>query len=315
MTAERPRAAAASPLGRRLTALVSGGGGGGATLRAMLWMVASGVLFLLLNAILRGMARQLDPFQVQFLRYAFGILVMLPFVLRRGLAAYRPNGLAGQLWRGAVHTAGLLLWFIALPHVPLAEMTALGFTTPIFIMLGAMVFLGERMVPARWAAALAGFAGVMVVVWPGLSGAGGFHSLVMLAASPLFAASFLITKALTRRDTPQVIVTWQSITVALFSLPFALPHWAWPSPAQWGWFALAGVLGTAGHICLTRAFAMAEMSATQPIRFLELVWAALLGFLVFGDVPGRSTLLGGLVIFAATTWIARWEARREARRQ
>ena len=164
-------------------------------------------------------------------------------------------------------------------------------------------------------AALAGFAGVMVVVWPGLSGAGGFHSLVMLAASPLFAASFLITKALTRRDTPQVIVTWQSITVALFSLPFALPHWAWPSPAQWGWFALAGVLGTAGHICLTRAFAMAEMSATQPIRFLELVWAALLGFVVFGDVPGRSTLLGGLVIFAATTWIARWEARREARRQ
>ena len=306
---------AAAPIRRRLAAL-AGGGSGATTLRAMLWMVASGVLFLLLNAILRGMAQQLDPFQTQFLRYLLGVGVMLPFILRRGLAAYRPNGLAGQLWRGAVHTAGLLLWFTALPHVPLAEMTALGFTTPIFIMLGAMIFLGERKVPARWAAALAGFAGVLVVVWPGLSGAGGTggYSLVMLGAAPLFAASFLITKALTRRDSPQVIVAWQSITVALFSLPFALPHWAWPSAAQWGWFALAGVLGTAGHICLTRAFATAEMSAIQPVKFLELVWASLLGFLVFGDVPGRSTVLGGLVIFAATTWIAQREARRQARR-
>ncbi|MBV1797741.1 DMT family transporter [Siccirubricoccus sp. G192] len=283
--------------------------GASATVRAMLWMAVSGVLFILLNTVLRMMAQQLDPFQTQFLRYLFGVLVMLPFILRSGLASYRPNGIAGQLWRGVVHTAGLLVWFVAVPHVPLAEMTALGFTYPIFIMLGAMVFLGERMVAARWGAALAGFAGVLVVVWPQLSGAAGPYSLVMLASAPLFAASFLITKALTRRDSAQVIVVWQSITVSLFSLPFALLHWAWPSPAQWGWFLLAGMLGTAGHICLTRAFGLADMSVTQPIKFLELLWASLLGLLVWGDVPGPATLLGGGIIFAATSWIARREAR------
>lgn len=280
------------------------------TTRAILWMLACGVLFILLNGLLRILAQQLDPFVTGFLRYSFGVVVMLPFIWRAGLAAYRPHAVMGQLWRGAVHTGGLLLWFIAVPHVPLADMTALGFTTPLFIMLGAMVFLGERMVPARWIAALIGFAGVLVVVSPNLTGGGGPYSLVMLSSAPLFAASFLITKALTKRDAPHVIVVWQSLTVALFSLPFALPNWEWPTPEQWALFVLSGMLGTAGHLCLTRAFRLADMSIVQPIKFLELVWAAIMGFLVWGDVPGEATWIGGLIIFASTTWIARREARR-----
>jgi len=278
-------------------------------LQAMLWMLASGVIFTGLNALLRVLAQQLDPFVAQFLRYACGALVMLPFVWRAGFAAYRPKGLAGQIWRGAVHTAGLVLWFIAVPHVPLAEMTALGFTTPLFIMVGAILFLGEKLVAARWLAALVGFAGVLIVVAPGLRGAGSAYSLVMLGAAPLFAASFLITKALTRRDRPEVIVVWQAIGVTLFSLPLALSAWVWPTPLQWGLFLVSGVLGSAGHFCLTRAIGLAEMSVIQPIRFLELLWASLLGFAVWGDVPGEATLLGGVVIFASTTWIARRESR------
>ncbi len=280
------------------------------TVRAILWMLACGVLFILLNGLLRLLAQQLDPFVTGFLRYSFGVVVMLPFILRAGWAAYRPHAVAGQVWRGAIHTAGLLLWFVAIPHVPLAEVTALGFTTPLFIMLGAMVFLGEKLVVARWIAALIGFAGVLVVVWPNLTGAGGPYSLVMLGSAPLFAASFIITKALTRRDAPHVIVVWQSLTVAVFSLPFALVNWEWPNAVQWAMFALSGVLGTAGHICLTRAFALADMSVTQPIKFLELVWAAILGFIVWSEVPGQATWIGGLIIFASTTWIARREARR-----
>jgi drug/metabolite transporter (DMT)-like permease len=280
------------------------------TVRAILWMLACGVLFILLNGLLRLLAQQLDPFVTGFLRYSFGVVVMLPFILRAGWAAYRPHAMAGQVWRGAIHTAGLLLWFVALPHVPMAEVTALGFTTPLFIMLGAMVFLGEKLVVARWIAALIGFAGVLVVVWPNLTGSGGPYSLVMLGSAPLFAASFIITKALTRRDAPHVIVVWQSLTVAVFSLPLALVNWEWPNAGQWAMFALSGVLGTAGHICLTRAFALADMSVTQPIKFLELVWAAILGFIVWSEVPGQATWIGGLIIFASTTWIARREARR-----
>jgi drug/metabolite transporter (DMT)-like permease len=280
--------------------------------RGMLWMAMGGVMFSLLNTIVRGIALQLDAFQTQFLRYLCGLLIMLPLVLRSGVRAYWPTNIRGQFWRGGVHTLGMTLWFIALPKIPLADMTAIGFTGPIFIMIGAAWFLGEPMHRDRWMAALIGFTGVLVVVLPKLSGGGGWFHLVMLASSPVFAASFLITKALTRYENAGVIVLWQAITVTLFSLPMALPHWQDPSLLQWVGFTAAGILGTTGHYCLTRAFGIADISATQSLRFLDLVWASILGWLVFSDVPSQSTWLGAVVILMSTVWIARREGRRAA---
>jgi drug/metabolite transporter (DMT)-like permease len=239
-----------------------------------------------------------------------GMLVMLPWVVRDGWQAYKPVNIQGQFWRGAVHTLGLILWFTALPQIPLADMTAIGFTGPIFIMLGAAWFLGETMRRDRWIAAMIGFAGVLVVVLPKMSGTGGWYNLVMLASAPVFAASFLITKALTRYEKPGVIVLWQAITVTVLSLPMALPHWQAPTLWQWFGFFLTGVFGTLAHYCLTRAFAIADISATQSLRFLDLVWASMLGWLIFGDVPSQSTWLGAAVILGATVWIARREGRR-----
>ncbi len=278
--------------------------------RGMLWMVAGGLCFSLLNTLARALSQQLDVYQAQFLRYLMGLLVMLPLVWRHGLAAYRPVNITGQFWRGGVHTLGLILWFTALPKIPLADMTAIGFTGPIFIMIGAAWFLGEPMRRDRWVAALIGFAGVLVVVLPKMTGEGGWYNLVMLASSPVFAASFLITKALTRYEKPGVIVLWQALTVTVLSLPMALPHWQAPDAAQWLSFAATGVLGTLGHYCLTRAFHTADISATQSLRFLDLVWASLLGWLVFADVPSPSTWAGALVILLSTVWIARRESRR-----
>ena len=282
------------------------------SVRGLLWAVASGLLFVLLNTLMRGLSLALSPFQTQFLRYAFGLVVMLPFILRSGIGAYRPHTLRGQFMRGGVHALGLCLWFVAVPHITLADTTALGFTTPIFIMIGAILVLGERLRWERWVAAAIGFAGVLMVVAPKLAGGGGVYLLVMLASSPVFAASFLMTKQLTRFDRAEVIVAWQAITVTLFSLPLALLQWQTPSTLQWGAFLLCGVLGSAGHYCLTRSFTIVDISATQSVKFLELVWAAALGWLVFSDPPSRSTLIGGIVIAGSTLWIARRESRRSA---
>lgn len=278
--------------------------------RGMLWVVASGLCFSGLNTLARALSQQLDVYQAQFLRYLLGLVILLPLVWHHGWQAYRPVNIAGQFWRGAVHTLGLILWFTALPHIPLADMTAIGFTTPIFIMLGAAWFLGEAMRRDRWVAALIGFSGVLVVVLPKMTGEGGWYNLIMLASSPVFAASFLITKALTRYEKPGVIVLWQALTVTVLSLPMALPHWQSPTAMQWAGFAVTGVLGTLGHYCLTRAFHTADISATQSLRFLDLVWASLLGWIVFADVPSPSTWAGALVILLATVWIARRESRR-----
>ena len=279
------------------------------TVRGLLWSLLAGLLFVVLNALMRSLALRLDPFQTQFLRYLAGIAVMLPLALRNGFAAYRPKNIGGQFIRGAIHTFGLCLWFLAIPHVTLADTTAIGFTGPIFIMIGAVLVFHEPMRWERWAAAAVGFAGVLIVVAPKLSGGGGIYTLVMLASAPVFAASFLVTKALTRYERATVIVMWQSITVTVFSLPLALLNWQWPSAAQWAMVLVCGVLGSAGHYCLTRSFSVADISATQSVKFLDLVWASVLGWLVFGDMPSQWTLLGGVVICASTLWIARRESR------
>lgn len=283
------------------------------TVRGLMWAAGSGALFCVLNATMRGLAQQLHPMQTQFLRYLFGVLVMLPLVWRAGWRAYRPQNLGGQFARGAVHTVGLMLWFVALTHIPLADTTAIGFTGPLFIMIGAWLFLKEPMRWERWLATAIGFGGVLLVVGPKLSGTGGaagHYHLLMLASAPVFAASFLLTKVLTRTEKAGVIVAWQAISVTLFSLPMALWVWQMPSTAQWLGFAVCGFLGSAAHYCLTRSFSVADISSTQSVKFLDLIWSSALGWFMFADVPTQTTLLGGVVISAATLWVARREHTR-----
>lgn len=298
---------------RRLSLLQRRAGRLDPTVKGLLWVGLAGFLFVILNTIIRSLTLQMHPMQAQFLRYVSSVLIMAPLVLRAGMAAYMPHRMGGQFARGAMHTVGLMMWFTALPKIPLADTTAIGFTGPIFIMLGAYLLFKEKMRWDRWIAALIGFSGVVIVVAPGLSGGVGGYSLLMLAASPVFAASFLMTKALTRTDRALVIVLWQAISVSLFSLPLAIWFWAPVAPGQWLGFLLAGVFGIASHYCVTRGFAVADISSTQSVKFLDLVWSAGLGWLIFSETPSQTTLAGGVVICGATLWIAHREARGRGR--
>ena len=279
-------------------------------LHGIAWMIASGIAFALLNTLLRLVALQMPPLEVQFLRYFSGLIVMTPFILRVGVKAYNPKGLTGQLWRGAVHTAGMVLWYMALPHLTLADTTAIGFTGPIFVMIGGALVFGERMYWERWLSAAIGFLGLLIVVGPKMTVTGGYYDLLMLGSAPLFAASALITKALTKRDKTEVIVVWQCITISVFTLPLAVPQWEWPTAEQGSIFLGSGVLGSVAHYCATNALRAADASATQGVKFLDLIWMTGMGFLVFSDIPTMPTIFGGLVIAGATTWIARRESKR-----
>ena len=131
----------------------------------------------------------------------------------------------------------------------------------------------------------------------------------MLASAPVFAGSFLIAKVLTRHERSDVMVLWQHLLVSLLLAPFALLSWMPPSAGQWALLVVCGFLGAGGHYCMTCAFRVADISAVQSVRFLELVWAALLGFFMFGTIPAGWTLAGGVVILASTLWLARSESR------
>lgn len=283
-----------------------------ATLRGMLWMAAGGVLFIILNGSMKKLSHEMDPWLAGFLRYAISTVVMLAPTLRGGLGGIWPQQPGLQVVRGAFHAAGMMLWFAALPMVTLAELTAIGFSGPLYISIGAVLFLHERMTGARWTAVLVGFCGVLLVVHPfdGASFTGiSVGMLLMLASSPVFAASFLTAKVLTRRERTGVMVLWQHLLVTLFFAPFALLNWSAPDAGQWALLVFCGFVGAAGHYCMTHAFSVADISAVQTVRFLELVWAAALGFVLFGTLPTGWTVAGGAVILAATLALARSESR------
>jgi len=275
-------------------------------------MAATGVLFTVLNATMKKLSHDLDPWLVGFLRYLLGALVMLAPALRLGVRALWPKAPRLQVVRGLFHACGMLLWFTALPMVTITELTAIGFSGPLFICLGAVLFLNERMTGARWAAVLLGFGGVVLVLkpWEGAGFAGiSTGMLLMLASAPVFAGSFLVAKVLTRHQRSDVMVLWQHLLVTLLLAPFALVLWAVPSPGQWVMLLLCGFLGAGGHYCMTRAFRVADISAVQSVKFLELVWAAILGFFMFGTLPAGWTVAGGMVILLSTLWLAHRESR------
>jgi drug/metabolite transporter (DMT)-like permease len=285
--------------------------------RGMLWMAATGFIFVVMNTIMKYLSHDLDPWLVGFLRYLLGAFVMVGPVLRLGAGtrSFWPKAPGLQFVRGCFHAGGMILWFAALPLVTLAELTAIGFSGPLFICLGAALFLNERMSGARWTAVLLGFAGVLLVVkpWAGAGFAGiSTGMLLMLASAPVFAGSFLVAKALMRYDRAEVVVLWQHLWVSVLLVGFALAYWANPSAGQWALLVVCGFLGAGGHYCMTRAFRVADISAVQPVKFLELVWAAILGVVVFGTVPATATVIGGVVILAATLLLARHESRSAA---
>ena len=126
----------------------------------------------------------------------------------------------------------------------------------------------------------------------------------------MFAASFLLTKALTRHENTGTIIFWQSLTVTVLSFPLALPVWQTVPAEVWVGFAVCGVLGTLGHYMLTHSFSLADISATQSVKFLDLIWSAALGWLLFSDAPSSNTLIGGFLIVGATVWVTHRESRR-----
>jgi drug/metabolite transporter (DMT)-like permease len=285
------------------------------TTRGILWALCAGLSFQIANASMRALSLAIDPMQAQFLRYFVGILPLIPMIVAAGgLHRLRPESIKGQVWRSGLHTLGLILWFTALPHMPLADMTAISFTNPLFVLIGAAWLLKEPMNPARWVAVAVGFAGVLIIVGPGLAGTGGWYNLLMLASAPVFAASFLVTKVLTRRDSAAVIVLWQTLLITLMSVPLAIPVWVSPTAGQWGLSLIGGIAGTAGHYFLTRSFASADISATQSVKFVDLLWAALIGWLAFNDMLRPTTLLGGAVIVASIVLLERHERRAAAAR-
>jgi len=272
------------------------------------WMLLTGLLFVAVTGVVRHLGTDMNPMQAAFIRYAFGIVLITPVLLRMFAAGVRPSRLGLHMLRGVAHGIAVMLWFFAMARIPIAQVTAIGFTTPIFTTMGAVLFLGEVLHARRIAAVVVSFLGTLIILRPGAVSIE-LGAFAQLAAAPLFACSFLIAKKLTETETSASIVAYMSVFVTLALLLPALLVWRTPTLTELGWLFVTAIFATAGHYTFTRAMQTVELTVLQPFSFLQLVWATLLGFYAFSEVPDVWTLTGGAVIIASVTYIAHREAR------
>lgn len=277
-------------------------------LAAVLWMVLTGVCFVGVQATVKHLGPRIPPAESAFLRYVLGLVFLIPMwpQLRRARLSRRAWTIFTL--RGAAQSVAVILWFFAMTRITLAEVTAMNYMSPIYISIGAALFLGEPLAARRIAAIIVGFAGALIILRPGVRELDPGH-LAMIFAALGFATAYLLAKRMTSEVSPTVVVAMMSITVTVFLAPFAMANWVQPYPGELAWLFLVACFATAGHFCMTFAFRAAPMAVSQPATFLQLVWAALLGWLAFGEPVDRWVMFGGGLIMAAVSFIAWREYR------
>jgi drug/metabolite transporter (DMT)-like permease len=279
-------------------------GGVSPVLRGALLVLASATCVAVDTILARIVTQEVSSFVLVFFRNLFGFLLVAPWLVRVGRAAFATPRMDLHVARAALKIAGLVCFFFGLSIVPVAEATAIAFATPLFAAVGAALFLGETLRHGRLAAILLGFLGVLIVLRPGGSA---LHvgALAVLASTVSLAAIGLLAKRLARHDPPNTILAINLTLSVPLALLAAIPFWTTPTLPTLGLMALQGALGAASQFCFVRALQLADASLMMPVDFIRLPLVALLGYFAFDQVPDGWTWTGAVVICTAIVLLLR----------
>ena len=287
-------------------------GGKPSTLRGMALMLFSAICGSTMVAGVRYLSAELHPFEIAFGRMAFGFLMFVPLFIQRGFEPLETKRLGLQGLRGGLHLCAMLLYFYGLTLTPLAKVTAISFSAPLYATILAIMVLGEVVRARRITALIIGFAGTMVILRPGAEIID-VGALFILAAAVMWGLALIVIKILGRTEPAITTTIYSTVVVTPFAFLACLPYWQWPTLEQLVWFAAIGTIGNLAHLSLNQAFKEADITAVLPFDFTKLIWAALYGFFIFGEIPDWGVWVGGIMIFASVTYIALRERRLRGR--
>ena len=255
---------------------------------------------------LRFLDQRLPSVQAAFLRYLFGLVIIFPFALHELSVRKLKIPIVKHGIRGTLHGFAVVLWFYSVSNIPLTDVTAINFLTPIFTTIGAIIIYKEKLTKHRFLAIFTAFFGAMLILKPGFEVIS-LGKSAQLFSTLLFAASYLITKSLTKTEGTLLIVLMLTFFAALALLPFAFINWINPSFNDLGLLFGIAILATLGHYFMTIAVALAPLTVTQPVIFLQLIWSTLLGLIIFREPIDLLIIVGGGFIVVAITQIAHSE--------
>ena len=259
----------------------------------------------------RELSADYDTAETLFYRSLVGLALITPIALAFGgvknITTKKP---LSHLFRNIVHFGGQFGWFYAVAYMAMADVTALTSTTPVFGVLLAVAFLGEKLTWPRALVIVSGFVGALIVVRPGMIPIE-IATAAALGGAFCYAASIVMVKALTSTEPPLRIVFIMMAMQSVMAFALAGGVIDWPPMAQWPWVILVGACGLTAHYCMARSVSEADASVVMPINFLQLPSMALAGLLIYSEALDPFTLLGGAFILAATYLNIRWSSRRQ----
>ena len=271
-------------------------------------MIMSTICFVSMQSLIRQIGGELPPVEVAFFRNLFGFCAIAPIFFRQGFKPLKTSRLRLHALRGALQGVSMMAFFTGVTMVPFAEATSISFSAPLFATILAVIILREKIRIRRISALLFGFVGVLVVLRPGFVEVGVGQGL-LLSSSLIWGAAIIVIKRLSISESAATQTAYMGLFMTPITFLPALYVWETPTIDQLGWMALIGIFGTIGHLCFAGAFRRAESSALLPLDFLRLLWASLLGYFLFVEIPDFWVWIGGGLIFTSATYIAFREAQ------
>ena len=280
-----------------------------ANIRGIFLMIVAAASYAVMLAIIRGISKDIHFTEIVFFRVGIGLIVLLPMFCKGGVASMRTKHLWRYTYRAALQAAAMASFYLGLTLLPLAVGVTLAQTTAIFVAIIAVWILAEPSVLGRWLVIALGLSGMLVIIRPSFEGVD-YGGLLVVLSSLLYAIYQVDAKVLSRTERVTLIVFWTMVLATPMALLAALFFWVWPSPEQLLWLFVIGVTGTLGSWSTTMAYKIGEMTAIAPVSYTQLVWAALIGFIAFGEIPDIWTWTGAAMIATAGIILSRMEARR-----
>jgi drug/metabolite transporter (DMT)-like permease len=297
---------------RSLLALVraapSLAGGQTPVTRACLLMVLGTMMFAAMHTAIRYTTQHMPAAEVAFFRNLFGLVVIVPLLVRHGPGVFYTQKLGLHVLRSVLNVFSMLAFFLGLSLTPIARATALSFTAPLFTALLSALLLGEVFRWRRWTAIVCGFLGTLVILRPGFQ-ALDLGALLIVGSSLLWGLAIIDIKILGRTESTLTITAY--VTVLMIPMTLVPAVWVWQTPPleMWVWLVFIGVIGTLGQIVVTDALKLADMTVLMPLDFLKLVWATVLGIVLFAEVPDTFTWIGAAIVFGSSFYIAWRESK------
>ena len=278
------------------------------TLKGMGFMAVAAAIISVMHVLVRDLSSEINPIQIAFYRNVIGFMMLFPFLLRQDRSLWITKQPKLQFVRAIIGTCALLSWFTALGMMPVGDATAISFVTVLFVTIGAALVLKEKIGVRRWTAILIGFVGTLIIIRPG-SGVFGTGALVALMSTVFWAAALICVKILSRTDSSITMVFYANVFFTIFSFIPALFFWTWPTFEQNMWLLLIGVMATLAHLCMAQSLKLADATAVVPVDYTRMLFAAGVGYLMFGEFPDLMTWVGGTVIFLSTVYITYRESQ------